>query len=41
MEGKDQRLIDLTLGHQTEEMRRRYQHLIPSKQQAALDSIFG
>jgi len=41
MEGTDQRVIDATLGHQTEEMRRRYRHLFPSQQKAALDSIFG
>jgi len=41
MEGTDGRLIDATLGHTTEEMSRRYRHLFPSKQKAALDSIFG
>ncbi len=29
--GVDQRIIDRWMGHQTEEMRKRYQHLFPSK----------
>jgi integrase len=37
----DQRLIDEWMGHQTEEMRRRYRHLIPNQQQAAIRSVFG
>jgi integrase len=37
----DQRLIDEWLGHQTEEMRRRYRHLFPHQQQAAIRSVFG
>lgn len=37
----DQRLIDEWMGHQTEEMRKRYRHLIPSTQQAAIRSVFG
>lgn len=41
MEGKDQRMIDSILGHTTEQMRLRYQHLSHNKQKAALDSIFG
>lgn len=41
MKGTDQRIIDATLGHSTEDMRQRYRHLFPSQQQAALDSIFG
>lgn len=41
VKGTDQRIIDATLGHSTEDMRRRYRHLFPSQQQAALDSIFG
>jgi integrase len=40
-EGVDQRMIDEWMGHQTEEMRRRYRHLTPSKQQAAMDAVFG
>ena len=37
----DQRLIDEWMGHQTEEMRRRYRHLIPNQQQAAILTVFG
>ena len=37
----DQRLIDEWMGHQTEEMRRRYRHLFPHKQRLAIDSVFG
>ncbi len=39
-EGIDQRMIDSWMGHQTEEMRQRYQHLSPDHQQAAIDTIF-
>jgi integrase len=39
--GVDQRLIDEWAGHTTEEMRRRYRHLLPSTQQEVLDSVFG
>jgi len=39
--GVDQRLIDAWIGHTTEEMRRRYRHLIPSVEQAAIKSVFG
>lgn len=38
--GVDQRLINAWLGHQTEEMARRYSHLIPNVSQSALDSVF-
>lgn len=31
MQGVDQRIIDSWMGHQTEEMRKRYQHLFPNK----------
>jgi integrase len=37
----DQRLIDEWMGHQTEEMRKRYRHLMPSTQQAAIRAVFG
>jgi len=37
----DQRLIDEWMGHQTEEMRRRYRHLIPNQQQDAIRTVFG
>jgi integrase len=39
--GIDQRLIDEWVGHQTDEQRRRYRHLYPSVQTAALRSVFG
>jgi integrase len=39
--GVDQRLINAWLGHQTEEMVRRYRHLLPSQSTAAIDSVFG
>ncbi len=38
--GLDQRIIDAWAGHQTEEMRRRYTHLFPNVQQAAIRSVF-
>jgi integrase len=37
----DQRIIDEWVGHQTEEMRRRYRHLFPHQQQAAIRQVFG
>ncbi|MBL8797947.1 MAG: tyrosine-type recombinase/integrase [Planctomycetia bacterium] len=39
--GIDQRLIDAWLGHQTEEMRRRYRHCFPDQQQLAIQLVFG
>jgi integrase len=39
--GVDQRLIDEWVGHTTEEMRRRYRHLIPSVQKKAIRTVFG
>ena len=39
--GVDQRLIDAWVGHTTEDMRRRYRHLIPSVEQAAIKTVFG
>lgn len=39
--GIDQRLIDEWMGHQTEEMRRRYRHLFPDQQRQAIDLVFG
>lgn len=39
--GVDQRLIDDWVGHTTEEMRRRYRHLIPSQQREAIQKVFG
>ncbi len=37
----DQRVIDEFMGHQTEEMRRRYRHLFPAQRRAAIESVFG
>lgn len=37
----DQRMIDAWVGHQTEEMRRRYRHLFPSSQRRELAKVFG
>jgi integrase len=39
--GIDQRLIDRWLGHTTDEMRRRYLHLIPNQEQQAIGAVFG
>jgi len=39
--GIDQRLIDRWLGHTTDEMRRRYQHLVPNHEQQAIGTVFG
>jgi integrase len=39
--GVDQRFINAWMGHQTEEMVRRYQHLRPDKQKEALALVFG
>jgi integrase len=39
--GVDQRIIDEIMGHQTEEMRRRYRHLLPSLKQDAVRDVFG
>jgi integrase len=42
MHGVDARIIDQMMGHQTEEMRRRYQHLFPSKLSEAIRTLsFG
>ena len=38
--GVDPRLIDDTLGHQAEEVRKRYQHMFPQKQKAAINLLF-
>ncbi len=37
----DQRMIDSWVGHQTEDMRRRYRHLFPHRQKVELDRVFG
>ena len=39
--GVDQRLIDDWGGHTTEEMRRRYRHLVPDVSKTAMLSVFG
>ncbi|MBI5760018.1 MAG: site-specific integrase [Planctomycetales bacterium] len=39
--GVDQRMIDRWMGHQTEEMRKRYSHLIPTQQLDAINAVFG
>jgi integrase len=39
--GVDQRLIDEWVGHQTDEQRKRYRHLFPSVQRAALEGVFA
>jgi integrase len=38
--GVDQRIIDEWMGHQTEEMRRRYRHLYPEQRRAAMNRVF-
>ena len=40
-QGVDQRTINSWMGHQTEEMVRRYRHLIPDQQHHAIRSVFG
>lgn len=37
----DQRMIDAWVGHQTDEMRKRYRHLFPSTQKTELARVFG
>jgi integrase len=39
--GVDQRLIDEWTGHSTEEQRRRYRHLYPTTQRAAIQGVFS
>ena len=39
--GVDQRIIDDFVGHQTDEQRRRYRHLIPDVKHQAIVSVFG
>jgi integrase len=39
--GVDQRFVNAWMGHQTEEMVRRYQHLRPDKQKEAIALVFG
>ncbi len=37
--GVDQRVIDAMMGHQTEEMRKRYRHLFPKDRRAAIECL--
>ncbi|MEO8498886.1 MAG: tyrosine-type recombinase/integrase, partial [Planctomycetota bacterium] len=37
----DQRIIDEWMGHQTDELRRRYRHHFPEQQRRAIDLVFG
>jgi integrase len=39
--GKEQRIIDAMVGHQTDEQRRRYRHLYPDVMQEAITDVFG
>jgi integrase len=39
--GVDQRVINEWMGHQTEEMVRRYRHLFPDQQRQAINRVFG
>jgi integrase len=39
--GVDQRVIDEFMGHQTEEMRKRYRHLLPDQRRKAIESFFA
>ena len=39
--GIDQRIINAWMGHQTEEMVRRYQHLVPDVHQSAMRSLIA
>lgn len=41
LKGEDQRVIDELMGHQTEEMRRRYRHLFPEQRVNAVKRLFG
>jgi integrase len=39
--GVDQRIIDDAVGHQTDEQRRRYRHLVPDVKHRAVAGVFG
>jgi integrase len=39
--GIDQRMINAWVGHQTEEMVRRYRHLFPNQEREAIENVFG
>jgi integrase len=40
-QGIDQRILDSWVGHQTPEMARRYQHLVPSQHRVAIATMFA
>ncbi len=40
-DGVDQRIIDDFVGHQTDEQRKRYRHLLPDVKQKAISGVFG
>lgn len=37
----DQRMIDAWVGHQTDDMQKRYRHLFPHRQKIELERVFG
>lgn len=39
--GHDQRIIDALMGHQTEDMRKRYRHLFPANRKRAIDDLLA
>jgi integrase len=39
--GVPEAIIDAWMGHQTEEMRKRYRHLFPQQRRSAIESVFG
>jgi integrase len=39
--GLDQRLINAWVGHQTEDMVKRYRHLMPNQERTAIQAVFG
>lgn len=39
--GVDPRVIDKFMGHQTEEMRKRYSHMFPEQEELAIKKLFG
>jgi integrase len=41
MNGVDQRLIDSWVGHTSDEMRKRYRHLVPSHESEMLETVFS
>lgn len=39
--GHDQRVIDVLMGHQTDDMRKRYRHLFPANRKRAIDDLLA